>query len=100
MIARLWRGWSPTWDADALAGQLSGTVVRCCRGTPGNRAAYLLRRGDGDRTEFLVLSFWESLDAVAAVVGEDLERAAAWPDERFHVEPEVIHYAVWEGRTE
>jgi heme-degrading monooxygenase HmoA len=97
MIARMWRGWTRSWDADADAARLLRTVVRQCRDSPGNRAAYLLRRGDGDRTELAVLSLWESLDAIRAVAGEDLEQPVPGSgDDRFlvHADPAVTHYEV------
>ena len=59
--------------------------------TPGNRGAWILRRDDGDRTEFVTLSFWESLDAVREFAGQDVERAVFYPeDDRFLVERELV----------
>jgi heme-degrading monooxygenase HmoA len=61
------------------------------RATTGNRAAYILRREDGERVEFVTLSFWDSLDAVRAFAGEDVERAVFYPeDDRFLVERETV----------
>jgi heme-degrading monooxygenase HmoA len=97
MIAWMWRGWTRSWDADAYAARLLRTALRQCRDSPGNRTAYLLRRGDGDRTEFAVLSLWESLDALRAVAGEDLEQPLPGSgDDRLVVQadPVVMHYEV------
>jgi heme-degrading monooxygenase HmoA len=99
MIARMWRGRTRSWDADAYAEHLLATAVRDYRDTPGNRAAYLLRRGDGDRSELAALSFWESVEAVRAVAGHDLERAVTdAEDDRFLVEADaaVLHHQVVE----
>ncbi|MGH3260115.1 MAG: antibiotic biosynthesis monooxygenase [Streptosporangiaceae bacterium] len=71
MIARVWRGWTRSWDADAYARHLMATAIPRCRAAPGNRAAYLLRRGDGDRTEFVTVTVWESLAAMRAFTGEN-----------------------------
>jgi heme-degrading monooxygenase HmoA len=65
--------------------------------TLGNRGVWMLRRDFGDRTEFLMFTFWESLDAVKGFAGEDYERAVFYPeDERFLIERELTatHYEV------
>ncbi len=53
---------------------------------------------DADRTEFLALSMWESVDAIRAFAGDDIEAAVYhYPeDERFLIEPTatVTHYDV------
>ena len=49
MIARIWRGWTRSWDADAYARYLVATTTLECRAVPGNRAACLadaLDRGE------------------------------------------------------
>jgi heme-degrading monooxygenase HmoA len=95
VIARIWRGWTRSEDADSYVDYLTRTGMSEYRKTPGNRAAYLLRREDAERTEFLTLSFWDSLDAVKGFAGGDVDRAVFYPeDERFLVDREttVSHY--------
>ena len=99
MIARIWRGWTRTEDADAYVAYLQETGIPAYRATPGNRAAFILRRPDGDRTEFVTLSLWRSLDAIKAFAGEAFEDAVFYAeDDRFLVERErtVTHYEVFE----
>jgi lactoylglutathione lyase len=58
-----------------------------------------LRRSYGDRTEFVTLTFWTSLDAVKAFAGEHVEQAVFYPeDDRFLVDREttVTHFEVFE----
>ena len=43
--------------------------------TPGNRGVWMLRREAGERTEFVMFTLWNSLDAVKAFAGEDYEVA-------------------------
>jgi heme-degrading monooxygenase HmoA len=87
VIARIWRGAVRSADADEYADYISDTGLDEYRRTPGNRGAWILRRDVGDRSEFLTLSFWESLDAVKAFAGEDYETAVYYPeDERYLVE--------------
>jgi heme-degrading monooxygenase HmoA len=75
VIARIWRGWTKTADADEYVAYLQATGIPAYRATPGNRASYILRRTGGDRTEFVTLTFWTSLEAVKAFAGEDVEQA-------------------------
>jgi catechol 2,3-dioxygenase-like lactoylglutathione lyase family enzyme/heme-degrading monooxygenase HmoA len=99
LIARIWRGWTRTEDADDYVAYVQATGIPAYRATPGNRAAYILRRSDGDRTEFVTLTFWISLDAVKAFAGEDVEQAVFYPeDDRFLVDREttVTHFDVFE----
>ena len=99
MIARIWRGWTRTEDADEFVAYVQRTGIAAYRATPGNRAAYILRRSDGDRTEFITLTFWSSLDAVKAFAGEDVEQAVFYPEhDHFLVDREttVRHFEVFE----
>ncbi len=57
----------------------------------------MLRREEGDRTEFITLSLWESREAIQAFAGEDIEEAVLYPeDERYLIDGEssVTHYEV------
>jgi heme-degrading monooxygenase HmoA len=97
MIARIWRGVVRKDDADEYARYIADTGFRAYGETDGNRGAWMLRRDEDDRTEFLTLSMWESLDAVKAFAGEDHEAAVLYPeDERYLIEtdPKVRHYEV------
>ena len=65
--------------------------------TEGNRGAWMLRRDEDGRTEFLTLSIWDSVEAVKAFAGDDIEAAVLYPeDERYLIEtdPKVRHYEV------
>ena len=97
MVARTWRGWTRREDADAYVDYIEGTGMRAYRQTPGNRGAWMLRRDDGDRTEFITLSFWDSLESIRGFAGNDVDRAVFYPeDDRFLVEREetVKHWSV------
>ena len=81
MIARMWHGWTRPWDADAYEAHLLRSAIGRCE------------------TAFAVLTLWESLHAIRAFTGEDLEQATPCPeDRRFLVEPRptVTHYQVIE----
>ena len=97
MIARTWKGWTSAGDADRYADYVNETGVSGLAGTDGNRGVYMLRRIEGDRAEFIVLSLWDSLDAIKAFAGDDIEKAVFYPqDDDFLVEREwtCLHYEV------
>jgi heme-degrading monooxygenase HmoA len=69
----------------------------------GNEGSYVLRRATGDVAEFIVLSFWDSMDAIRRFAGENPERAVYYPeDERYLLEmtPSVEHYEVFASKKE
>jgi heme-degrading monooxygenase HmoA len=97
VIARIWRGVVRQADADDYALYIRDTGFTQYAETPGNRGAWMLRRDEGDRTEFITYSLWESYDAIRAFAGEDIETAVYYPeDERYLVEREdtVRHYEI------
>ena len=99
VIARTWRGWTRREDADAYLDYLRETGLKAYRATTGNRGAWALQREDGDRSEIVTLSFWDSLDAVRLFAGDDVDQAVFYPeDDRFLVEREltVRHYRLEE----
>jgi heme-degrading monooxygenase HmoA len=95
MIARIWRGATRLADADRYLKYLEETGVKDYRATEGNREVMVLRRLRQDRAEFLLLTLWESFEAIARFAGDPVEKARYYPeDEAFLLEltPEVEHY--------
>ncbi len=97
MIARIWRGWTRPEDAEAYATYVRATGIAGYEAIPGNRGAYLISRPDGDRTEFLTVSFWDTRDAIVAFAGSEVDQAVFYPeDDRYLVDREttVQHFTV------
>jgi heme-degrading monooxygenase HmoA len=97
VIARIWRGAVRECDGDEYADYMRKTGIPGYAGTPGNRGVWMLRRNIDDRTEFVMFTLWDSLDAVRAFAGEDYEAAVFYPDDdRFLVERDLLstHYLV------
>lgn len=97
MIARVWRGATRAQDGEEYTEYLEATGLRAFRETPGNRGGLALRRREGDRAEFLLVSLWDSMDAVRNFAGAEPERAVFYAeDARFLVErwERVEHYEV------
>jgi heme-degrading monooxygenase HmoA/uncharacterized damage-inducible protein DinB len=97
MIARSWDGLTTAEQGDTYADYIRRTGVADLAATPGNRGVYLLRRREGDRARFRVLSLWDSLDGIRRFAGEDPERARYYPEDARFLEalaPEVEHFDV------
>ena len=99
MIARTWHGRVPVEKADTYHEYLLRTGVGDYADTPGNRGVHVLRRVEGEVAHFLLITFWESWEAIRRFAGEDYERARYYPeDDDFLLErePFVTHYEVLE----
>lgn len=97
MIARTWHGAVPAEKADDYHDYLLETGVPDYRRTPGNRGVYVFQRAEDDVVHFLLLTLWDSLDAIRTFAGDDVERARYYPkDEDYLLELElaVTHYEV------
>jgi heme-degrading monooxygenase HmoA len=97
VIARTWRGATRAEDADRYLDYLHATGFQAYRATPGNQGVLALRRLEGDRAEFLLVSLWDSMESVRRFAGAEPERAVFYPeDDRFLVDRDdrVFHYEV------
>jgi heme-degrading monooxygenase HmoA len=98
MIARIWKGAVRRGDGDDYARYMRETGVAGYARTPGNRGVWMLRRDrDDGRTEFLMFTLWDSVEAVRGFAGDDYETAVFYPeDDRFLVERDLTatHYQV------
>ncbi len=97
MIARIWHGRTRIEQADDYTDYIRRTGVAGQRRTPGNRGSMVWRRDDGEVAEFVVVSLWETLEAVRAFAGERPETAVYYPEDEKYLlefEPEVLHYDV------
>ncbi|MCW6530298.1 hypothetical protein NED98_08580 [Sphingomonas sp. MMSM20] len=85
IILRRWSARIRTADEADYIAYIAGTGLDDYRATPGNLGAQMLVRtlGNGE-SEVSTLSWWESLDAIRAFAGEDIEVARYYPeDDRF-----------------
>lgn len=99
MIARVWNGVVPLEKASGYSEYLadSDLGVRAYQAVRGNRGVSLLRRVEGDRVHFLLISLWESADAIREYTGPDIERARYFDYDLeclLDPEPTVRHYEV------
>lgn len=97
MIARLWHGRVPAAKAAAYREFLDRRAIPDYRSVPGNVSVRILERAEGDVVHFVTLTFWDSMDAIRAFAGDDVERAKYYPEDKdflLEFEPTVTHYEV------
>jgi heme-degrading monooxygenase HmoA len=97
MIARIWRGITPESKADEYFDYLKATGIKDYRETEGNQGVFVLRSIRGGRAEFLLLTLWESWDAIQQFAGDDVEKAVYYPEDQDYLlslDPKVEHYDV------
>jgi heme-degrading monooxygenase HmoA len=97
MLARIWHGVTHADKAEEYFEFLKKTGVTDYQSVAGNQGVTVLRRIEGDRAHFLILTLWDSMDAIRRFAGSDVDKAKYYPeDERFLLEFEekVVHYTV------
>jgi len=97
MIMRIWRGITPKDQGDAYLEHLQQTALQALARQPGQHGAWVLRRVQGDRCEFQLLTLWDSMDALRTFAGAEPERAIYFAeDDKFllDMEPLVRLYEV------
>ncbi|MEW6322996.1 MAG: antibiotic biosynthesis monooxygenase [Acidobacteriota bacterium] len=97
MIARHWRGLARREHADRYLDHLRSDTFRQLHGIDGFIDAAVLRRDVPDGVEFLVVTRWESLDAVRRFAGDDAEVAVVPEPARqmlVDFDRRVLHYDV------
>ena len=75
MIARHWRGLAKADRADAYVAHLRQETFPAIRKLPGFKSASILRRDVPEGVEFLIVTTWESLEAIRAFAGANIEAA-------------------------
>jgi heme-degrading monooxygenase HmoA len=82
MIARVWRGETTRENAESYYHHLTGNVMPKLHRIAGHRGAYVLRRDFDARVEFVVITLWESMQAVREFAGNTPDVAVVEPDAR------------------
>jgi heme-degrading monooxygenase HmoA len=80
MIARIWTGTTPVGAADDYVAHLRTNVLPELERLAGHLGAYVLRRASGGAVAFTVVTLWQSVDAVRAFAGDDVEAAVVPPE--------------------
>ena len=94
---RSWRGYASASNAEAYPRHLLETVQPTLEALVGFRGVYLLTRREADEVEYLVLTLWDSMDAIRRFAGDEPNRAVVEPEARavlLRFDAEVKHYQV------
>jgi heme-degrading monooxygenase HmoA len=96
-VARMWHGRVPEAKAAEYYDYLNREGIERIEKIPGNLGADVMTSSHDGITEFLVISYWGSLDEIKAYAGADIQKVHNLPrDAEFLIEPEttVRHFAI------
>jgi hypothetical protein len=97
MIARLWRGWTSFENAEAYERLLREQVLPGLKLIDGYQGGYILQQEAHNEVEFVMMTLFDSLEAVQAFAGFDYIVPVFEPEARLllsKVEPVAHHYEV------
>jgi len=97
MVARHWRGWTKPENADDYERHLRTTVLPGLNAIIGYQGGYVLRHDRPDEVEFVVVNFFESLEAVKRFAGSDYTTPVFEPEAKqllCRIENFATHYDV------
>ncbi len=100
MIARYWRGWTEPQKADEYENFLKQKILPGLRNIQGYQGGYVLRSDGSEEVEFVVVNFFDSLEAVKRFAGLQYMVPVFEPEARIllsKVEPVARHYEVRES---
>ena len=96
-VARIWHSRVPDARAEEYYAYLKSAGITKLEKIPGNLGADVLTRSRDGVTEFMVISYWRSLDDIKAYAGADIEKTHNLPrDAEFliEMEPNVRHFTI------
>jgi len=89
MIVRTWHGRTTLSDADAYEAFMARRAAPDYGSVEGLKQLFFTRRDEGDIAHFLLITVWDSMDAVKAFAGDDPAKAKYYPeDDRYLLEKE------------
>lgn len=97
MIIREWRGRAQRSREGAYLAHFNNSVLPQLQDVPGFIGAHLMSRPKGELVEFVVLTRWESFDAIRRFAGPKFERAVVEPaaaEALTDFDPTVQHYEI------
>lgn len=79
MIARTWRCTATAENVQLYLNHFNHSVLPELQRLPGFKGHWILRRQLAEHLELTVMTLWESMDAVRAFAGADVEQAVVEP---------------------
>lgn len=99
-VVREWRGRVPATRAGDYLAYMGRTGLKGYAATAGHRGTWVLAENGADATEFVLLTVWESREAIRAFAGEDIGRARYYEADRCYLlamPPRLRHYELLLG---
>ncbi len=100
MILRMWKARSTTSRAGDYIQHATTVVFPKIRAIEGHRREYLLRREVEDGVELVVLTLWDSMEAIRRFAGPEPNEAVVEPEARAILtsfDEYVTHFEVVHG---
>ncbi len=97
VIARIWHGIVPAEKAGAYREFLIERAVPDYQSVKGCLGVQILERREGDVAHFLIITHWESMEAIREFAGDDVDKAKYYEEDKdflLEFEPKVQHYQV------
>lgn len=82
MIARIWRATTKRADAQKYQAYLDDFILPCCQAAEGNEGLFLLQECRGEFTHFLLLTLWNSKEALVKHSGAEEDVVKPTADEK------------------
>jgi heme-degrading monooxygenase HmoA len=90
MIVRTWHGRTSLTDADAYENFMKERAAPDYASVEGLKQLFFTRRDEGQVAHFLLVTVWDTMDAVKKFAGDDPARAKYYPeDDRYLLEKEA-----------
>lgn len=93
----MWHGRVETSKAQAYREFLKRRAIPDYQSVPGNISVHILERREGAITHFIIMTFWQNLEAIKGFAGENIDAAKYYPEDRdflVEFEPAVGHYEI------
>jgi heme-degrading monooxygenase HmoA len=91
MVARIWHGRTPAEKADEYRQYLFDVGVKKIATLPGNRGVQMMVSRTAEQGEFMVVSYWDSIDAIKGYAGAEYTKVHDLPrDKEFLIDQETL----------
>jgi heme-degrading monooxygenase HmoA len=91
MVARIWHGRTPAEKADEYRQYLFEVGVKKIATLPGNRGVQMMMSRTAEQGEFMVISYWDSIDAIKGYAGAEYTKVHDLPrDKEFLIDQEKL----------
>jgi heme-degrading monooxygenase HmoA len=90
-IARIWHGRTPAARGEEYRQYLFDVGVKKIASLPGNRGVQMMVRQTAEEAEFMIVSYWDSVEAIKGYAGPTYEHVHDLPrDAEFLIDKETL----------